>query len=297
MFFIRKKELFLLMKIRSSENPHNFQEKLFRRLQAYSLQGLLMNDKHDFTAAVEAVEYENGDNKTKIPFTENDLYARYILAKQVGIPFYILCYMDKIYKIIKVDNENAHVKLRMKEQLQEKEFVQWWGELKQTIQKKPLNNGGEPRLGETVFDSVLRRNGYEWGGNIDGFVLTEDGKNVKFIIDNISVSKPNLNDEPSHYFNSKNPKHGPRYEGWYAAVKLAKQIQVPHILFTIDKKNQYQEHIGFTVIDKLTPEGIFFVDNRMPNQNIIEGMENIVRIVNNKILISSPPTLKEKSIY
>lgn len=285
------------MKIRTSENSHEFQEKLFQRLKAYSLQGLLMNDKHDFTAAVEAVEYENGDDKTKIPFTEKDLHARYILAREVGIPLYILCYMDKIYKIIKVNEERNHVTLKLQEQLQEREFVQWWGELKQTVQTKQLNNGGEPRLGETIFDSVLRCYGYEWGGNIDGFVLTEDGNNVKFIIDNISVSKPNLDDEPSHYFTSPNPRHGPRYEGWYAAVKLANQINVPHVLFTIDKNDVYREHIGFSVIDRLTPEGIFFVDNIKPNQNIIERMENIVRMVNEKVLMASAPNLTDKKGY
>jgi len=88
------------MKIRTSENSHDFQERLFQRLQAYSLQGLLMNDKRDFTAAIEAVEYENGDDKTKVPFTEKELHARYILAREAGIPFYILCYIDRIYKIL-----------------------------------------------------------------------------------------------------------------------------------------------------------------------------------------------------
>lgn len=87
------------MKIRTSENSHEFQERLFKRLKAYSLQGLLMNDKHEFTTAVEAVEYENGDDKTKVPFTEADLHARYVLAQEAGIPLYILCYIDKLYKI------------------------------------------------------------------------------------------------------------------------------------------------------------------------------------------------------
>lgn len=285
------------MKIRTSENSHNFQERLFKRLQAYSLQGLLMNDKHNFTAAVEAVEYEDKDDKTKLPFTEKVLYARYILAENIQVPFYILCYIDGIYKIIKVREERNHIKLAVKEQLKEQEFIEWWGELKQTVQKKQLNNGGEPRLRETIFDRVLRRSGYEWGGNIDGFVLTDNQRKVKFIIDNISVSKPNLDDEPSHYFTSSNPRHGPRYEGWYAAVKLANQLNVPHVLFTIDKYKAAYEHIGFTIIDSLTPQGIFFVDNIKPNHNILEGMENIIQIVNQRVAVSSPPKLIEKDFY
>jgi len=282
------------MKIRTSENVHEFQKRLYDKLQAYSLQGLLMNDDHNFTAAVEAVEYEDGDDKTKVPFTERELHARYVLAEEAGIPFYILCYMDRRYKIIRVRESNHTIRLGMEAQLSEKEFIGWWGGLKQTVQTKQLNNGGEERLRDTVFDSVLRKYGYEWGGNIDGFVLTEDGQKVKYIIDNISVSKPNLDDEPSHYFKSPNPIHGPRYEGWYAAVKLACQINVPHFLFTIDKRDLSKEHIGFAVIESLSPDGIFFADNVLPNHNIIEGLENIVRIVNNRAMTAAAPKLTER---
>ncbi len=282
------------MKVRTSENSHEFQTKLFNRLKAYSLQGLLMDDKHDFTAALEAIEYEDGDDTTKLPFTANEIHARYTLASEAGIPLYILCYIEGIYRLYKVKENMGDVSLSPDQRLDENGFIQWWGDHKKTVQTKLLNNGGEKRLGETIFDSVLRKHGYEWGGNIDGFVLTDDDKQVKYIIDNISVSKSNLNDEPSHYFNSPDPRHGPRYEGWYGAVKLAHQIHVPHVLFTIDKHEVSREHIGFTVIDKLTPEGIFFVESLKPNDNILNRMENIVRIVNETVEKSVPPELIEK---
>ena len=283
------------MKIRTSENSHDFQTRLFSRLQAYSLQGLLMNDRHEFTTAIEAVEYEVGDDKTKVPFTQSELHARYVLAREAGVPLYLLCYMDRLYKLIKVTENKDQVVLRVVDRLDETGFIQWWGERKQTVQTKHLNNGGEVRLGETVFDTVLRRNGYEWRGNIDGFVLSGDNQHVAYIIDNISVSRKDLNDEPSHYFNSPNPRHGPRYEGWYAAVKLANQIQVPHLLFTIDKRDETKEHIGLTVIEKLSPEGIFYVNNQKPNDNVVERMETIVRAINEKLRTALPPALEEKS--
>ena len=283
------------MKIRTSENSHDFQTRLFSRLQAYSLQGLLMNDRHEFTTAIEAVEYEVGDDKTKVPFTQSELHARYVLAREAGVPLYLLCYMDRLYKLIKVTENKDQVVLRVVDRLDETGFIQWWGERKQTVQTKHLNNGGEVRLGETVFDTVLRRNGYEWGGNIDGFVLSGDNQHVAYIIDNISVSRKDLNDEPSHYFNSPNPRHGPRYEGWYAAVKLANQIQVPHLLFTIDKRDETKEHIGLTVIEKLSPEGIFYVNNQKPNDNVVERMETIVRAIIGRLWTALPPALVEKS--
>lgn len=283
------------MKIRTSENPHAFQTRLFNRLHACSLQGLLMNDRHEFTTAVEAVEYKAGDDTSIVPFTRSQLYARYVLAREAGVPFYVLCYIDGLYRIINVTEENGRVVLRVESWLNEAEFIQWWGERKQTVQSKQLNNGGEARLGGTVFDTVLRRHGYEWGGNIDGFILSGDNQHVACIIDNISVSRKDLNDEPSHYFHSSNPKHGPRYDGWYAAVKLAGQIQVPHLLFTIDKRDETKEHIGLTAIERLSPEGIFYVDGVKPNENVVEGMEAIARAVNGKIRTAMPPVLEEKT--
>ena len=254
-----------------------------------------MNDRHEFTTAVEAVEYKAGDDTSRVPFPRSQLHARYVLAREAGVPFYVLCYIDGLYRIINVTEENGRVVLRVESWLNEAEFIQWWGERKQTVQSKQLNNGGEARLGETVFDTVLRRHGYEWGGNIDGFILSGDNQHVACIIDNISVSRKDLNDEPSHYFHSSNPKHGPRYDGWYAAVKLAGQIQVPHLLFTIDKRDETKEHIGLTAIERLSPEGIFYVDGLKPNENVVEGMEAIVGAVNRKIRTAMPPVLEEKT--
>lgn len=282
------------MKIRTSENPHFFQEQLYRRLPAYSLQGLLMNDRHEFTAALEAVEYEEGDDRSRLPFGEETIRAQYILAREAGIPLYYLCYMDGRYRIYEAAETYGEIKLRPVQDLGEEGFVQWWGERKQTIQNRQLHNGGEQRLERTVFDRVLRRHGYEWGGNIDGFVIDWNTEKVRFLIDNISVSRANLQDEPSHYFHSPNPRHGPRYEGWYGAVKLAARLQVPHALFTIDKRNEETEHIGFAVIEKLSPEGLFYARRRRPDQNILEGMDHIVQTVQERMRTAIPPVLIER---
>jgi len=286
------------IKIRTSENYHEFQEKLFQNLKAYSLQGLLLNSRNEFTAAVEAVEYENGDDLTKVPFSEEQLNARYILAHAIGIPLYLLLYVQGIYKILEVEKRQGKIEFIFKEnQLTEKELIEWWKERKQTVQNKALNNGGEKRIERTVFDRTLRKYGCEWGGNIDGFVLNDSKTEVRYIIDNISVSAPNLNDEPSHYFNSANPKHGPRYEGWYAAVKLANTLHVPHVLFTIDKNKKQEEHVGFAIIRKLTPEGIWYVDNVSPNRHILSGLEWIKREVEETVSRAKPPEIVEKVQY
>lgn len=284
------------MKIRTSENPHAFQESLFRRLNAYSLQGLLMNAQHQFTAAVEAIEYEPGDNERTKTFRIDELHAKYVLSRQIGVPFYVVTFKNGIFSIFRVFEKDGKISIKGERSLNEVQFAQWWGTIKGTIQNKLLNNGGENRIERTVFDRVLRQHGLEWGGNIDGFVLSNDNQSVKYIIDNISVSR-SLDDNyanPAIYFNSTNPRHGPRYEGWYAAVKLANQLHVPHALFTIDKKNPRAEHIGFTIIERLTPQGIFYKNNLNPNDNVIEGMDHIVRTINGKIEKAESPILVER---
>lgn len=47
-------------------------------------------------------------------------------------------------------------------------------------------------------------------------------------------------------------------------------------------------------LKKLAPEGISYIDNIKPNQNVIEGMENIVKTINEKIDSSVPPDLVDK---
>ena len=173
------------------------------------------------------------------------------------------------------------------------QVAKWWGRLKQTSQNKLLNNGGENRIAKTIFDTVLRNYGFEWGGNIDGFMLTESKTHVKCIVDNISVSHGLANDEPGRYFNSSNPKHGPRYDGWYASVKCSHLLKVPHLLFTFDKKDPLKESIGLTIISNLTPQHIEFKDNICANQNVVSGLKNIKDAVNILCLTSFPPDFED----
>lgn len=115
------------MGIRTSENYHEFQDRLFKRLKAYPLQGLLMNNQNEFTAAVEAIEYEEEDDLTTVPFYEKELNARYVLAHTIGIPLYLILYMQGVYKILEVEKKNEKIKLVFVEtQLTEREFIEWW---------------------------------------------------------------------------------------------------------------------------------------------------------------------------
>lgn len=287
------------MKIRSTENEHDFQTRLFRRLNAYQLQGLLINSEDKFSAGVEAVQYEEGE-EYRVPFSDEELWAKYVLTEQIGIPMYLVYYWRRLYYILqveKVKTGKAQPHLINKTGLSDEGFAKWWKELKGMPQTKQLNNGAGVRADNTVFDSTLRRYGLEWGGNIDGFVLSKSNDEVLCVIDNISVSVDNLsgnNADPGAYFHSPNPKHGPRYEGWYGAVKLSNQLNVPHMLLTIDKKHPQTEHVGMTFIDELSPDGLFYVENISPNNRVISGIDNIALTYANLISRMHAPSLERK---
>ena len=281
------------MRIRSTENEHKFQTVLYKRLNAYSLQGLLMDSEYKFTAAVEAIEYED-DEQIVIPFSNAELHAKFLLASKLRIPFYIVAYKQGKYHINQVlhssDGKFKLVEFQDKV-FEEKEFAQWWGKMKGTIQNKPLANGAGARAKRTVFDGALEKYGLMWGGNVDGFVVTEDFEQIACIIDNISVSSdlsgPRAN--PADYFNDGNAKHGPKYDGWRPTTTLAMTLNVPHALFTIDKNNVNKEHIGLTFISGLSKEKISFVDDVAPNSNVIDGLENIALKFTAELPAIQPP--------
>lgn len=287
------------MKIRSTENDHDFQKRLFDRLNAYQLQGLLINSRDEFSAGVEAIQYDDGEEYVE-PFSEEELWAKYVLTERIGIPMYLVYYWKRLYYILQVNKESqgkARPKRLNSKGMNEDGFAQWWKELKGMPQTKQLNNGAGVRADNTVFDSALRRHGLEWGGNIDGFILSADNNEVLCVIDNISVSVDDLggnNADPGAYFHSPNPKHGPRYEGWYGAVKLSNQIAVPHMLLTIDKKHPEMEHVGMTFIDDLSPRGLTYIENIPPNRRVVNGIDNIALTYARLISRMHAPTLERK---
>ena len=284
------------MKIRSTENDHSFQIALYEKLNAYSLQGLLMDSNHKFTAAVEAIEY-NSDEEIKIPFSNKELCAKYLLASKLKVPFYIVTYKAnyfRIFEVLQSANNTFRFISTPKKPLNENEFANWWGKLKGTVQQKPLANGAGSRANATVFDSTLEKYKLKWGGNIDGFIVNESFDKIECIIDNISVSGKldGMNADPAKYFNDGNPAHGPKYDGWYPTTFLASSLNVPHALFTFNKKDHTENKIGLTFISELSAEKISYVDNITPNSNVLEGIDTIKAEINEKLPKMNPPTIK-----
>lgn len=269
---------------------HSFQQKLFKEINAYDLQGLTMNyDRSRFTAGVEYFDMEP-DEYLVFKQDQSDVYnlqgmleiehihAQALLTRLLDIPlYYIFGYGDEffLHQII-LDNNKILYKSNL---LTTEELVQFWHKIKGTIQTHPINlNGAEKRANETRIDGILEKNYLAWGGNIDGFII-QNGEIVS-IIDCISIgaaSQRNTRDltdpaaDPALYFH----RRGPKYETWKSTITLAKALEVPHLLFTLNSVDTELETIGLTGIDFLTRSGINYFNEISPNKNVIYGLDNI----------------------
>ena len=274
------------MLIRTTEKYHEFTERLFQKLHLFSIQGLTMSASRVWTAGIEAIQYSDDETvDLEHIFPGKQAPAKYYLCKTLGIPFYYVVWQKGVFSVYDISFDDAkRFCSRLLESFDEEGFVKWWSQLKGLAQPKPLLEKASLRVANSVFDQALMNHGLAWGGNIDGYMF----KSQRFacIIENIYTYKHPLDSdrgEPSYYFF----KQGPNYNTWYPTVSLAHQLNVPLFLFTING-NKSEEKIGFTVIDHLDSTGIHYRDNIKPNNNILEGLENIERVVLAQLAQAAP---------
>jgi hypothetical protein len=261
------------MKIRTTERKHSFTEILFGELNVFSLESLTMDENNNFTSCLEGIEYDNDEMiDLSIVFSHNQLHSKLYLSKLLNLPLYFMVYQSSRFFIFQVFEVNGSVEFKLKENFNEEEFVLWWRKLKGHKQNKPFH---EPnRINHSIFDIVIEKRGFSWGGNIDGFMFKR--KKIVCIIENIYTQKNPLNSEkgdPRTYFKTK----GPNYNSWKPIVLLSRMLNVPLFLITWDGKSN-QEQVGFSVIDKLSPDDIVYRGNP-PYKNVIRGKDLIIETI------------------
>jgi len=270
------------MKIRTTEREHSFTQKLFKKLTLFSLQGLTLSVDKEFTAAIEAIQYEPNevvDLNTIFPL--NEVKAKYYLAKTLNIPLFFIIYKYPNFQIYDIQIDN-NFQCQLLHTFQEKDFILWYAKLKELKQPKPLMEAAE-RVKDSIFDTTLEKYSMSWGGNIDGFMFRN--KNFACIIENIYTQKNPLESpkgEPSYYFHMR----GPNYNTWFPTVKLANLLDIPLFLFTIEG-NSDKERIGFAIIDYLSESGIYY-KGKKPNENILNGLDNIMNVISSNLNNKAP---------
>lgn len=279
-----------LMLRRTTEiRNHNFQQRLFKEINAFDLQGLTMNfARSSFTAGVEYFDLElneylelqkNPSNVFNLPemLAIEHIHAQLLLTRKLDIPlYYIFGYEDEFFvDELSLNNNKISHKSKVLNTL---DFVKFWRTIKGTLQTQSTDrNGAKDRSDKTRIDKILEKQGLAWGGNIDGFII-QNGEIIS-IIDCISIGPGSqkitgdLTDpkaDPGLYF-----KIGPTFKTWEATITLARAIGVPHLLFTLDIVNLNSETIGLTGIDFLSRRGIRYFKGIKPNNNVIYDLDKI----------------------
>ena len=295
-----------MSKVRTTENEHFFTKRMFKELNIFDIQNLTLNkNRTKFLCALEAIEFERGEEFSlkellKV-FSPSEIFAKCLIAEELHIDFLILSYSNdkKTYEVHKIKRINKkynitykleHISkedleiVTIKENMDEEMFINWWKEIKETVQTKPFVNGASARASKTLFDKVLARNGLLWGGNLDGFLILNN--KVVAVIDNLSCSSGKLKDYnpiKSKYFSTII---------FYANSLLAKQLGCPHYLFTINKLFPEKEEIGFAVIQKILhykeSKEVSFLNNKTPDKNVLKGIEIINKCISENLDATSP---------
>jgi len=259
------------MRIRTTEKPHYFSDKLCKTVPIYGIQGLTLDSAKNFTAGIEAVEY---DIKEKVDmqglFPIKEWKAKWSLCQDLSVPLYALTYKapDDFIEIFKIVFDSGSFASLREGRLTFDEFAKWWALIKGTVQTKPLHEA-KPRL--SSFDNILDQHGLAWGGNVDGFVLNPELKPCAIIEFRYPTKFALENYDPADFFTYRNGD----YYTWEPLVLLSSRLGVPLFLMTFDRNSQ-RERIGFSVIDSISRTELLHRYNR-PCDNIIQGVQSITR--------------------
>jgi hypothetical protein len=274
-------------RIRSTERPHAFSNRLFNEAGIFGIQNLTLDANNRFTAGVEEVDYDPGEIfKLEALFPIYAWKAKWCLCNALSSPFYLVTFevgatSIEVYSV-SLPHDVLDISLYRKMALAD--FVVWWASIKGTVQTKPLWEA-EPRVGS--FDNLLDQNGLAWGGNIDGFILSDGGRPAAIIETRYTERSSLANYDPADYFNYK--ARGGDYKTWEPLVLLAARLEIPLYLMTFERLSSL-ERTGFAVVDHLTKSGVYYRRGK-PNLSIIQGVSGI-RSQLTSSLSETPPQLQ-----
>lgn len=281
------------MKRRNVEGDHTFAKYVAERYNMFDLGGLLLDDKWNFTAAVEAFELEHleiGGSISELLASNGyarSVYMGAVFAKNLGVPFFIIAHIEnaKNIRIYQVQPDCADNKLQCVKDitLSEMEFIQWWQEKKGTVQTKPYRDDFQRRAEASYFDNLLESHGLKWGGNIDGYIMTlsNDVYNIDAIIENRFTNKKALSEyDPNVYYKS----NGGDYHTWLPLIKLKERLGIPLFLMTYSNRDGEQDYVGITQILGQTENGLLYIKDKSgevirPCDNIVQDLPEIEKYI------------------
>lgn len=270
------------LKVRSTEIAHAFTAKLFGYIPIFSLQGLTLDSNYNFSAGIEATEFERFEKEDPLKmFPSTEWIGKLCLCQQLSVPLFSITYSAET-NFISVYSVTSGPTATLDSVKNSITFAQWWAKLKGTQQTKPLYEASS-RL--SVFDEILAKHGLAWGGNIDGFLINTKQEIIAIIESRYSTKAPLEKYDPAIFY----PPHYTRagdYNTWKPVVLLASKLRVPLYLFTFERES-LADRIGFSVVSSMSKAELLY-QTAPPYQNIVIGLPNIKAEIR-KYLSSKPP--------
>lgn len=264
------------MKRRDTEGSHKLGDEFFEKANIFDLQGLLINIEGEFSASIEAFELTESEVfSISSVFSEKELHAKMLLSEKLKIPFYIIAYVDKdsFFSIYNIVREQENVVIGSIEKYSFDKFIGWWRGLKGTPQTKTLHEAGL-RIAKSKVDQILAKENLAWGGNVDGFIVSKDGKNILGVLEKrLSTKAPLNNYDPAHYFSSKHNRGGD-YRTWHPLITLSNILSCPLFLLTLHKNNDSK--FGLAVIDNIENDTLSY-KSPPPCNNLFEDITKAKR--------------------
>lgn len=238
------------MRRRNVEGRHAFSEEVARECGIYEVGGLLLNDQGEFTAAVEAFEASGSEIEAGVHFSDllrrdghyENICMECVLAAALGIPFYIFLKIDEKPTILqyqiaaKVQEEGLSLEAAAQDAMSEEGFLEWWRGYKQTVQTKGYRPQLQNRASGSYFDNLLEGAEMKWGGNIDGFAVSDQWTITAIVENRYTTVSPLRSYDPAKYFRED-------IYTWRPLILLRAKLDVPLLLFTYSKRAG-EEHMA-----------------------------------------------------
>jgi hypothetical protein len=276
----------MAIRIRTTEeHPHPVWEKLISEFPVAEIQGFVFTctdtELLEATKAgdcripiqcIEAVEYDSTEEF--IPeniFSTNEWKNKINAARFFGSSLLLLSHMPKddvLFKLNDVVSINESITFNLVMEFKNQaEFIEWWGSIKKLGQTKPTVEA-KSRQALTVFDNVIERNGFSWGGNMDGFILNNHSNAVITTIE-VRQSRSFLIEEydPARFFSGTYSKGGD-FNTWLPLVYLKKAYGIPIVLLTLSTKSG--NRFGYTEVSSINHKRIFYQNDTPPTANITD---------------------------
>ncbi len=278
------------LRIRSTENlDHPVWQRLKSVFKIGDIQGLLLKATDEELihctrapcepidmVCLEAVEYDQRTEfcTTKI-FSEKEWLKKIAIARFFNAPLYLLSYGSNdryLFRLHSVSCDASYKPMlrEVRKFPDEAAFITWWATVK-TLSQTKFTVEAKPRQRLTHFDRVIEKHGFQWGGNIDGFIMASHPPYVRAIIEVRQTRRRTVTDyDPARYF-SGTAKKGGDFKTWLPLVYLKKTFDLPLVLITLSAKER--RAFGFAEVVSLNYKKLFYADERPPTQNITEHIK------------------------